>query len=478
MITKIVWMALLSTTFVFSDPIENLANQLSSTHASYNGNALVLEGRVQLDHGLGNMYAEQAFLQKQEVGNDFPFSFIELKKDVFLSLKNKSELKSDSAEFDFNELKGVLSAYEGKKVSYKDSLKKEGSTAVPFQLMSSQILLQLAKSASVSGTSQYEIHSLTAQNEVLIEYAGEFALQADEASYQSSGLIQAYPASTDSKCNLSYQGESLDAARIEINTKSSQISVQKPNGSIPSQLFGAGEATPLFLSCDELNWDHKQETLRLNDHVILSEKNLGSLFAEKEVLVQQTTVQNKKSIKSVHIEGTSRLEHEDPDSGWKHKISCFGVLHIDGLKGQISLTSPANQDKQICYQDPGIILHANKAMIEYSDSEDHKLMQMTLTGNVSVESSASTGSPRLGLADRLTYNPETQTVILSALPKKRVLFRDEEQNITMSAQEVHLTKDPATGKIGAKGIGNVNFSLSSEESNLLKYRFVSKPVEP
>jgi hypothetical protein len=478
MITKIVWMALLLTTFVFSDPIENLTNRLSSTHASYNGNALVLEGRVQLDHGLGNMYAEQAFLQKQETSGDFPFSFIELKKDVFLSLKNKSELKSDRAEFDFNELKGLLSAYDDKKVSYKDSLKKEGSAAAAFRLMSRQIHLQLVKNASTSGTSQYEIDSLVAQDDVQIEYDDAFALQADEASYQSCGLIQAYPSSIDSKCNLSYQGESLDAARIEINTESAQIKVQKPNGSIPSQLFGSGEATPLFLSCDELSWDHKQGTLCLNDHVILSEKTLGSLFAEKEVLVQQTTVQNKKSIQSIHIEGASKLEHEDPDSGWKHKISCFGVLHIDGLKGQISLTSPKEQDKQICYQDPGIILHANKALIEYSDADEHKLSQMTLTGNVSIESSVSFGPPRLGLADRLTYNPDTQTVILSALPKKRVLFRDEEQNIAMSAQEVHLTKDPATGKIAAKGIGNVNFSLSNEESNLLKHRFVSLPVEP
>ena len=153
-------------------------------------------------------------------------------------------------------------------------------------------------------------------------------------------------------------------------------------------------------------------------------------------------------------------------------------MHIDGLKGQISLTSPTGQDKQISYQDPGVTLHANKALIEYGDADEHKLLLMTLTGNVSIESSAASGSPRLGLADRLTYNPDTQTVILSALPKKRVLFRDEEQNITMSAQEVHLTKDPAPGKIQAKGIGNVNFSLSNEESNLLKHRFVSLPVEP
>jgi len=44
----------------------------------------------------------------------------------------------------------------------------------------------------------------------------------------------------------------------------------------------------------------------------------------------------------------------------------------------------------------------------------------------------------------------------------------------MSAQEVHLTKDPLTGKTQVKGIGNVKFSLTSEESHLLKNRFTFK----
>lgn len=37
----------------------------------------------------------------------------------------------------------------------------------------------------------------------------------------------------------------------------------------------------------------------------------------------------------------------------------------------------------------------------------------------------------------------------------------------MSALEIHLVQDASTGQMQAKGIGNVQFSFSSEENNLL-----------
>jgi len=40
----------------------------------------------------------------------------------------------------------------------------------------------------------------------------------------------------------------------------------------------------------------------------------------------------------------------------------------------------------------------------------------------------------------------------------------------MSAREVHLTKDPDTGKTHIKGIGHVVFSLSPEEHAQIKAR--------
>ncbi len=474
---KTITLLLLSTSFLLAETSSPDSNQLSSSQASYDGNSLILEGRVQLDHGLGNMCADQAFLQKQETGKDFPFSLIRLKKEVLLSLKNKAELKCSLAELDFNDLKGTLSSEAQEKVSYKDFLKKEGSDPIPFYLVSQLIDLQFSKKEDTKDTTQYEVQSLLAKKNVQIEYADEFVLNADEASYHNTGLLQAYATTNNSRCNLSYQGESLEADVIHINTKSSQMQLQKPAGSIPSRLFSQAQANPLFFQCENLSWDHEKEILVLKNQVLVQEKVLGDLFAEKEMIIEQGTFQEKKIIKNIHIKGLSRLEHEDPSTNWKHKITCFGSFHVDGLKGLITLTSPSIKEQQLCYEDQEVILQANKAFIEYEGTSNYKPLSLSLQGDVTIHSAAPNEPARLGLADRLTYNPETQTAILSALPKKRVLFTDEEQNLTMSAQEIHLTKDPSTGKMQAKGIGNVKFSLSVEENDLLKKRFLPKSKE-
>jgi hypothetical protein len=96
---------------------------ISSEGASYDGNALILKGQVLLDHGLGKMQAEEAILQKQEVGKDFPFSLIHLEKEVVLKLSQNGELKCEKADLDFGSLKGMLTS--SRRVTYTDVLKRK-----------------------------------------------------------------------------------------------------------------------------------------------------------------------------------------------------------------------------------------------------------------------------------------------------------------------------------------------------------------
>src|SRR5690349_21086898 len=106
---------------VEAPPLLPEAGSVSSTNATYDGNALILTGHVILDHGLGKMTAEEASLQKQEMGKDFPFSVIELRKDVHLALKSSAELLCERADLNFDVLTGVLHAKEGAKVIYSDT---------------------------------------------------------------------------------------------------------------------------------------------------------------------------------------------------------------------------------------------------------------------------------------------------------------------------------------------------------------------
>lgn len=460
--------------FALCELPQETENHLSSTHASYDGNALVLEGNVALEHGLGNMNAEKALLQKQEAGKDFPFSLIQLKNSVLLSLKNRAELKCDSADLDFNALKGLLSSHSGGKVSYKDSFSLGDKPSLDFQMTSSCIDLQFVRSESLSKASEYAIASLKAKKEVHITYGPEITLDAEEASYQNESpqhrLLEAYSLSKGIRCLLLYQGEKIEADKIQIDLAQDVLHLQNPIGALPSHLFNSQENGSLFFRCLDLSWDHKKEVLHLNTEVSLRENSIGTLYAEKEMRIQQGRSNQKKSVQSIQIDGLSRLEHENPSSGWKHHLTCFGSLHVDGTLGHIHLTSPPEESKHLFYEDPQVRLRASSALIEYAQDSDCKPLSMTLQGNVTIESAA--GTPlRRGIGDRLTYSPDTQTAILSALPKKRVLFQDEEQGIFMSAQEVHLTQDPMSGKMQVKGIGNVQFTLSAEETAFFQQKF-------
>ncbi len=466
MIYKMFFSLIFATSLLAKDLLDQ---QVASNQASYDGNCLILDGNVQLQHGLGNMSAEHAFLQKQEEGKEFPFSLIQLRENVEVSLKNTSELLCDFAELDFVALKGILSSRENEKVSYKDFIAKK---EVPIHLMGKILDLQFRKEEAAD---EYSISSALIKQEVQIQYAKDFILQSDEAFYQNShisdknihGILQVYPTKETSQCILLYQGEKIEAKHIYIDADCSHLQIEHPQGSLPSQLFGEKQTSPLFFHCNKLLWDHNQETLILQDQVLLQEQTLGTLHAEKELFLQMSSSSEKRCIQSIRIEGLSRMERQDPSSGWQHKFTCYGSLHVDRLHHQILFTSPQEAEKRLCYQDPELTLRARKGCIEYSETS-YKPTSVILQGDVTIQSTTTSGSRRIALADRLTYNPETQIIVLSSLAKKRVLFQDEVQNLTMSAQEIHLVRDAETGEMQAQGIGNVQFSLSSEENNLLK----------
>ena len=190
---------------------------VSSTNATYDGNALILTGHVLLDHGLGQMNAEHARLEKQEAGKDFPFSMIHLKKDVLLALKNNSEVRSDSADFDFTTLKGILLSEAAKKVVYTDHLKKKSGDTF-FRLASETIELNLTKKGYDGSKTTYDVETVLAKNEVVIDYANVFTLYAGQALYRKllpkdaktaskefQGVITAYPKDASSKCHLTHK---------------------------------------------------------------------------------------------------------------------------------------------------------------------------------------------------------------------------------------------------------------------------------
>lgn len=483
--------SLLFISSLCADPIDE-SGSLSSKSAAYDGNSLHLTGQVLLDHGLGKMNAEEASLERQESGKEFPFSLIHLKKEVLLTLKTHAELRCDSADLDFQQLKGFLWSKENQKVIYTDTLKKKKNEKAYFRLMSQIVELGISKKENTDKKSDYEIESILAKEDVIIDYANAFTLRADHALYRKplsrdpkanskefQGIVTAYPKNAESKCRLSHQGDVIDADSVDLDLLHSKISMHHPKGSLLSPLVSHAQKGEILFSCDHLTWDNIKNILSLKGRVQIHENAFGILTSDDQISMIQSEQNGRRLVKMIRSKGKTTLQYQDKNTKTPHKLITFGSLTIDREKLIATVESPemggiVPSSKQLYYEEEEIGIHANKASMEYSMVGDHlQPISVTLKDNVRLLSHNPNKKKRYGLADRLSYSPNTRTFILAANPGKKVLFWNDEELLRISAQEIHITQDPNTQKQIVKGVGKVQFSFSDEESQLIQTLFPS-----
>ncbi len=447
---------------------------ISSSNASYDGNALILKGQVLLDHGLGKMQAEEAILQKQEVGKDFPFSLIHLEKEVSVKLNQSGELKCEKADLDFGTLKGFLTSSH--RVVYTDAMKQKKGKALSFQLLSQAIDLQFLKTSDQSKVS-YDVQDILARENVELTYADGYTLFTDAILYKK-GLLN--PASNEfqshlsshgkQKCKLVHQADTIEADNFHLDILHSRLSMTHPQGILPS--LSKGEVR---FTAESLLWDHEQNTLILKGNPTVQEPNLGTIVSDQEIYL----FQKDKNLTGFKSFGKTTLTYLN-----NHQLVSHGTLSFDRERNHGTVESPlvkgaVPEGAQLSYQEGEMSILADKAHIEYTEENGtFQPISVSLKGHVKVSSSGEKAS-RYGIADRLTYSPTTRTFILGADPGKKVLFVNDEENLKVSAQEVHITQDPTTKKQTVKGLGNVQLALSAEEqASLNKYFGNYAPPSP
>lgn len=468
------------------------SGSLSSTSAAYDGQSLVLTGHVVLDHGLGKMTAEEANLQKQDGSEkEFPFSQIKLRKDVLLALKNSAELRCSEADLDFTTLKGHLYADEGGKVAYTDALKSKKSSESPsLELLSRELELNFSKWEPEGKKAEYEVETILAKADVEIHYANAFHLLADKALYRKQtsenqksgskdfqGVITAYPKDAKTQCRLTHEGDIIDADSADLDLLNEKISLLHPKGVLASAIIPHVQQGQLHFQCDHLSWDNLKSVLTLKGNVQIQDEGMETIETEDFIEIDQPMVKGKRVLKAIRAHGPATLSYNDTQQSRRHKIVCHGNALIDREKLQAALDSPKTDGKvlphhQLYYEEPEICIKADEAMLEYSIADNSlQPVSLALKGGVRLSSLGTQKPPRCGIADRLTYSLTTRTLILSANPGKKVLFWDEAQGARISANEVHITEDPQTKQQFIRGIGNVQFAFSAEESALLQQLF-------
>ncbi len=455
---------------------------VSSTNAVYDGNALVLTGHVMLDHGLGKMAADEAKLQRQEAGRDFPFSFIQLINNVQLSLKNGAQIHCDGADLDFTSLKGLLSAQGDGKVIYSDNLKKG-----LFRLLGNSVELKISKHAQGEKKSDFEIETILAKDDVNIEFAKGFTLQAHQALYRKApvkenaseefhGSVTASPKDADTPCRLTHGEDLIDAESVDLDLIHSKLALLHPKGMLTSRVMPGMQKGELKFTCDHLLWDHPKNTLTLKGHVHVLESAIGKLMSDGELEIVHVQQKQGKLLKSIGTIGTTSMHFKD-ENGTSHYVKTHGPFLFDRKPLRATFESPKKKggivslDKQINYETEGLSLFANQALIEYSAAQGHlRPTVLSLTGNIRLLS-VDEKKPRYALADRLSVSTTTRTLILAANSGKKVLFVDDAQSLRIAAQEIHITRDSKTGEEKVQGVGNVQFSLTDDEQGLLKKVF-------
>ena len=454
---------------------------VSSTHAEYDGNALILNGHVILNHGLGKMNAEHASLEKQEAGKDFPFSFIHLEKEVFLHLKDNAKLFCEKADLDFITLKGNLYSKDNEKVTYTDLLNQ----TIPFKLLGKNITLEMSKLETDEKKNTYEIETVTAENAVTVHYNNDYILEAHRAHYRKnkqeqentsefSGFITATPKEDSDVCHLHHLGDLIDASKVEIDLIKETLILKDPIGRLVSSLVPHPENSEVRFESDELSWEQSQNTLSLHHNIHVQDSSLGKIDADDHLQLTQKKVEDKTVIQMISTQGKTRLEYIPHNQTTPQVLICHDSMLIDRDKLSAVLLSPEEKgrvldEKQIYYEEERIASFADRARIDYA-IVDSKItpVSLTMTHNIRLFSHLPDAPQRCSLADRLTYSPETHTLILSADPGKRVLFWDEGQSLCIAAQEIHIIQDSKTKEESIKGVGNVKFAFTSQESELLQ----------
>jgi len=472
---KFLFLSLVSLTLFASEFLPPDDKTVSALHATYEDGTLVLEGEVQVEHGIGTLLSEKAFLYKDRSNVELPFSSVTLRENVRISSKSSGMLRCDNAELNLVTLTGKLTSEETKRVGYSDTIH-----SVPVEVTGKTIDLSFETRGNVSYP-DYICNNITINEDVEVSYGEDFKVKSHKLNYIPNsegsdflgGILLASPASPGSHCKLVYGGEEIETSFIEIDPGKHELRLKNPKGSLPSGLFSKSSEGRLFLRSQDLVWDHRKKVLILQKNVELTESAFGTLNAADSVTVEQSKSGSPGRIRSIKVPGASTLRYEGS------LLDCYGSLHLDGVKGRIVATSPKISGKtdpslQVSYESEDLKLRADEAVLEYALPLP-KLSSLTFVGNIRIESPGGENPLRFAVADRLSYSPDTKTVILSAIPGKKVLFWDKEEGLVISAKEVHLTQNPLTSKTEIKGVGNMKLSLSPEEQSRLKSHFPTFP---
>ena len=443
---------------------EQSSNQLDlfSQNASYDGEALNLEGKIRLSHPLGTLTSDKASLIKEtDHKKNKLFNSILLEKKVKLELPHGGILTGEKAAYDMENQKIEFSKVKNK-IKYLDKLKKEDGSYLPFSIQSNKAY---TNPLSFNQTAMVPFNFV---DKVKVNIDNKIAIYGNEAIC-SHDKISIYPKNENSFCKTIYCNNKRTATKsgdkaaqdlklfskfLEFNLSTSLLYLEKPHGKIKEQMD---------FSSDKLYFNKDENKLTLDRNAVLK----NDKFSLSSSLLDIYLIENKLQ-KVISSNDTKILFKNEKHS----KITCISPILFDFEKNTASTTS-INENSCFCYEDDDLMIFSKKANLLLSKSLDLSKTQSpvielaTLEQDVVIISKNPKENSYYGIADKLTYNPDKNLITLECLPEKKVIFLKNDNSLNLCADKIEIYHTQNIEEEKIKALGTVRFTLTIDEQSKL-----------
>ena len=458
-------LAVFSTTALFS---ETVAPNVSSSKASFDGEKLHLEGKVELKHPLGILKASQADLVRGDSKIDFPFSVIELINEVQLELSSKALLLCERARMDFNELHGTMENDSSSGVIYREEIAQSKGKQI-LEIKSAKADFDLKKIQNELVIDRlYSTTGVEITMGPLLKATAAFGRLEQAYSKTPQLFLESSP---EQKCQIWHHQDDLLADQVEYDLSANEVYLQGVNGNLKVNQDNP-LASQIKVSSPQIILHREKNSADLMGDSRIEDPAFGIVESKEKLSLFRKATKTGYALQQIKATGPFRLTYHTNDKNAVQRFTSAGTFEWDAQKLVAKAQAPkktGDSVQQLLYEESRMGVFADTASFEYTFHEDHFTpLQVSMKGNVRLFSS-DLNKPRIALCDRISFSPSTRTFILASNPGQKVILWDAEQQIEMKAQEIHITEDPDhSSKELIKGVGVVEFHLSRDELELLQ----------
>ncbi len=437
--------------------------QMKAKHAKYQTDCLVLEEAAEIIFPFGKICADRLEIVKKEHQIDR----VDCYEHIEMHIIDHDPIVCDEAHIDLGNKKVELIC-QNTPIVFSDTF-FSSSKPLSYTLSSKKIRCDLTDNFSLK---LLDFQNIEFIDNVCLVMEGKMQIHADRAHYQKKTAAQEDLGSIvlfsddDNACIFTFDNNKIEAKKARIDFQKEECFLEKPTGTIANIVSDQNKT--LQFSSDKLFWYHFDNHLIIKENVNISISSLLEMISDEIEVLQN----HDHHLQKIRTRGSTKIFFIDKCNHVKGTLTSFNPIELDHEDRMIrSFCVFQNKGFQpIIYEDEKNTLSGNKAQIKY-DSKTYKPLQIALDETVQFIIKNSNQSLGYGVADKILFSPEDKHLTLSALKDKKVLFWQDDRSLSLSADEITISKDPLTQKEEVQGKGSVRFSFNLEEETFFQNIF-------